>query len=104
MYDETASTGTRPRPSAEPIPDYPDPPATRPADTAPAAGPGPVPESDPRGTLGGMYVGPPLIREALRNSFKDGLLANGMQALLETFAIAAAVSLRASSMAIACMT
>lgn len=102
MYDDTASTGTRPRPSADPVPDYPVPPATLPAEIAPPAGP--VPESDPRGTLGGMYVGPPLIREALRNSFKDGLLANGMQALLETFAIAAAVSLRASSMAIACMT
>lgn len=54
--------------------------------------------------LGGLDVGPPHIRRALRYSFLDGLCANGMVALQETFAIAAAVSLHASSMAIAAMT
>ncbi len=53
--------------------------------------------------LGGIYVGPPIIRNALLNSFRDGIAANGMMALNETFAVAAAVSLRASSMAIAMM-
>src|SRR5687768_13859867 len=97
MHDEFASTGTRPKPSAAPSAVPADPPL---ADHA--AGPGP--EADPRETLGGTYVGPPVIREALKNSFRDGVLANGMLALQETFAIAAAVSLRASSMAIASMT
>jgi MFS family permease len=46
-------------------------------------------------------VGPPVIRGALLNSFRDGLMTNGMTALLDTFGIAAAISLRASSMAIA---
>jgi MFS family permease len=54
-------------------------------------------------TLGGVYVGPPVIQRALLYSFWDGLLANGMIALQETFAIAAAVSLSASTIAIALM-
>lgn len=97
MYDETASTGARPLPSAETSPDSQDPHSAGIATRK-------DPHSDPRETLGGTYVGPPVIREALLNSFRDGLLANGMLALQETFVIAAAVSLRASSMAIASMT
>ncbi|HLP41045.1 MAG TPA: MFS transporter [Fibrobacteria bacterium] len=54
-------------------------------------------------TLGGIPVGSPAARRALIHSFFDGLLANGMVALQETFAIAAAVSLHASAMAIALM-
>jgi MFS family permease len=57
----------------------------------------------PEETLGGMYVGPPVIRRALLHSFRDGLFCNGMIALNETFAIAAAVSLHASAMSIAMM-
>ncbi|MDB5106832.1 MAG: hypothetical protein JWP91_4521 [Fibrobacteres bacterium] len=53
--------------------------------------------------LGGIYVGPPVIRGALLNSFRDGIAANGMIALVDTFGVAAAVSLRASSMGIALM-
>ncbi len=53
--------------------------------------------------LGGIYVGPPLIRAALLNSFLDGIASNGMLALNETFSVAAAVALRASSMGIALM-
>lgn len=53
--------------------------------------------------LGGIYVGPPVIRQALLNSFLDGIAANGMIALNETFAVAGAVALRASSMGIALM-
>ena len=51
--------------------------------------------------LGGIYVGPPVIRRALLNSFWDGIMANGMIALLDTFTIAAAIALRATSMGIA---
>lgn len=54
-------------------------------------------------TLGGIYVGPPVVRRALIYSFWDGVFCNGMVALQETFAIAAAVSLNASAMAIAFM-
>lgn len=61
------------------------------------------PPSEERPTLAGMYVGPPVIRRALLFSFWDGVLANGMIALQETFGIAAAVSLNASAMAIALM-
>jgi MFS family permease len=53
--------------------------------------------------LGGIYVGPPVIRQALLNSFLDGIAANGMQALLDTFSIAAAIALRTTSMGIALM-
>jgi MFS family permease len=59
--------------------------------------------SAPEETLGGVYVGPPLIRRALRDSFTEGLNSNGMQALLDTFGIAAAIALKASSMGIALM-
>lgn len=54
--------------------------------------------------LGGIYVGPPVIRAALFNSLLDGIASNGMLALNETFSVAAAVALRASSMGIALMT
>ena len=63
-----------------------------------------VPERPEDRMLGGLDVGPPHVRRALHFSFLDGLCANGMVALQETFAIAAAVSLHASSMAIAVMT
>jgi MFS family permease len=53
--------------------------------------------------LGGLYVGSPLIRSALWNSFLDGIASNGMLALNETFSVAGAVALRASSMGIALM-
>ncbi len=93
-----------------PIPNGSAAPATRAApaprtDSAPAEG---IPELlpvtvTPELTLGGVYVGPPVIRRALINSFSDGIAANGMQSLLDTFGIAAAVALRASSMGIALM-
>lgn len=51
--------------------------------------------------LGGLPVGSPAIRGALLNSFRDGIAANGMLALTDTFGVAAAVALRASSMGIA---
>jgi hypothetical protein len=35
--------------------------------------------------LGGIPVGSPLIRGALLNSFRDGIAANGMLALTDTF-------------------
>lgn len=75
------------------------------AETVPAA-PGPAPHPapvTPELTLGGVYVGPPVIRRALINSFSDGIAANGMQSLLDTFGIAAAIALRATSMGIALM-
>jgi MFS family permease len=53
--------------------------------------------------LGGIEVGSPQIRQALQFSFLDGILATGMTALLDTFGIAAAIALRASSMGIALM-
>ena len=55
----------------------------------------------PRNTLGGIVVGPPEIRHALVLSLWDGTFATAMVALTETFGIAAAVSLKAPSMAIA---
>jgi MFS family permease len=64
------------------------------------AAPQPVAEAG-KTELGGIYVGPPLIRGALLNSFRDGIAANGMLALNDTFTVAAAISLRASSMGIA---
>ncbi len=51
--------------------------------------------------IGGIHVGSPVLRAALLNSFRDGIAANGMLALTDTFGVAAAVSLRASSMGIA---
>src|SRR5258708_4491963 len=56
---------------------------------------------EPSMTLGGIEIGPPAIRQALVLSFWDGTFATVMIALTETFAIAAAVSLKAPSMAIA---
>ncbi len=53
--------------------------------------------------LGGIYVGPPKIREALIFSFWDGFLFSAIIALNETFGIAAALSLKATAMAIALM-
>src|SRR6478735_8818719 len=52
-------------------------------------------------TLGGVVVGSPTVRRALVLSFWDGTFATVMVALTETFGIAAAVSLKAPSMAIA---
>jgi len=57
--------------------------------------------SEPKATLGGIVVGSPTIRRALLLSFWDGTFATVMIALTETFGIAAAVSLKAPSMAIA---
>jgi MFS family permease len=54
-----------------------------------------------RSTLGGIEVGSPSVRHALVLSFWDGTFATAMIALTETFGIAAAVSLKAPSMAIA---
>src|SRR4051812_32383316 len=51
-------------------------------------------------TLGGVDLGSPLIRRGLLFSFGEGLMSNGMLALNDTFAVAAAVSLHASSLAI----
>lgn len=51
--------------------------------------------------LGGVEVGPPAVRRALVLSFWDGTFSTAMIALTETFGIAAAVALRAPSMAIA---
>lgn len=65
------------------------------------AEPQPIVTDAPQTKLGGIYVGPPLIRGALLNSFWDGIMANGMTALNDTFGIAAAIALRASSMGIA---
>lgn len=86
--------------------DFPTPAAARPPGSAPdpeSLGPPPQIASPETGKthLGGIYVGPPIIRDALLNSFRDGIAANGMNALNETFAVAAAVALRASSMGIA---
>src|SRR5579859_874811 len=52
-------------------------------------------------SLGGIELGSPSIRHALVLSFWDGTFATAMIALTETFGIAAAVSLKAPSMAIA---
>jgi MFS family permease len=52
-------------------------------------------------TLGGFTVGSPVVRRALLFSFWDGICNNGTLALNETFAVAAAVSLHASTVAIA---
>src|SRR5258708_39594843 len=54
-----------------------------------------------RARLGGIEVGSPAVRHALVLSFWDGTFATAMIALTETFGIAAAVSLKAPSMAIA---
>jgi MFS family permease len=51
-------------------------------------------------SLGGVDMGSPEIRRGLFYSFREGLMTTGMIALNETFAVAAAVSLRASPMAI----
>jgi MFS family permease len=51
--------------------------------------------------LGGVEVGSPAVRHGLVFSFWDGTFATAMIALTETFGIAAAVSLKAPSMAIA---
>lgn len=64
----------------------------------------PRPESgEAKTTLGGAEVGTPLARRSLLYSFWDGIMASGMQSLNETFSVAAAVALRASSMGIACL-
>jgi MFS family permease len=55
----------------------------------------------PKLTLGGVAVRSPMVRRALLLSFWDGTFATVMVALTETFGIAAAVSLKAPSMAIA---
>ncbi len=52
-------------------------------------------------TLGGIPVESPETRKSLIYSLWDGILSNGMLALAETFAIAAAVALQAPVMAIA---
>lgn len=85
--------------------DKPYPSASRPDPSiASVEAPPQAPVADPGKThLGGIYVGPPVIRGALLNSFRDGIAANGMIALNETFAVAAAVALKASSMGIALM-
>ena len=88
--------------------DNPSPAATRPSDGLPdpdsvTAPPQVAAPETGKTHLGGIYVGPPVIRGALLNSFRDGIAANGMIALNETFAVAAAVALRASSMGIAMM-
>jgi MFS family permease len=57
--------------------------------------------AEPKQKLGGIEVGPPAVRRALVLSFWDGAFATTMIALTETFGIAAAVSLKAPSMAIA---
>src|SRR5260370_1451488 len=57
--------------------------------------------AEPKQKLGGIEVGPPTVRRALVLSFWDGAFATSMIALTETFGIAAAVSLKAPSMAIA---
>lgn len=93
MLDERSPADTRPIPS--------DAPSAASAAEAPRRA---APEPEGRQTLGGLYVGPPRVREALKYSFLDGILCNGMIALNETFAIAGAVALHASSMAIAFMT
>lgn len=56
---------------------------------------------EPNATLGGIVVGTRTTRRALILSFWDGTFSTVMVALTETFGIAAAVSLRAPSMAIA---
>lgn|GEM_PF-638980 len=61
------------------------------------------PSGGEKTTLGGVHVGPPVIRKTLLFSFWDGIMANGMQALNETFSIAAAIALRSSAMGIACL-
>jgi MFS family permease len=64
-------------------------------------GPVDVVADETKQTLGGVRVGSPTIRRALILSFWDGTFATVMVALTETFGIAAAVSLKAPSMAIA---
>jgi MFS family permease len=54
--------------------------------------------------LAGFAVGSQRVRRGLLFSFWDGIFNNGMVALNETFAVAAAVYLRAPSMAIALLT
>jgi len=56
---------------------------------------------EPKQTLGGVVIGSPTVHRALLLSFWDGTFATVMVALTETFGIAAAVSLKAPSMAIA---
>jgi MFS family permease len=51
-------------------------------------------------TLGGVDLGSPHLRRGLLFCFWEGLLSSGMLALNDTFAVAAAVSLQASPMAI----
>ena len=52
-------------------------------------------------TLGGVDVGSPLMKKALVLSLTDGCLSSVMQALTDTFGVAAAVKLNAPAMAIA---
>jgi Major Facilitator Superfamily. len=52
-------------------------------------------------TLGGVDVGPPLMKKALVLSLCDGCLSSVMLALTDTFGVAAAVKLNAPAMAIA---
>lgn len=51
--------------------------------------------------LGGVRVGSPEVRRGLLISFTDGFMATGVAALMETFAVAGAVALGASSFLIA---
>ncbi len=60
--------------------------------------------SEEKTTLAGVELGSPIVRKALVFSIWDGTLCNGMVALNETFGIAGALSLRATSMGIAVMT
>lgn len=93
MRDPNPDSATRPRPGfASPKPS--------PSDAGEQHAP--PPEEGPT-HLGDIYVGNPLIRRALLNSFRDGIASNGMLALNETFSVAGAVALRASSMGIALM-
>ena len=91
MHDDRTDSAVRPPPGAGAAP--------FPVEAPPQ--PDPVPAGKTH--LGGIYVGPPVIRNALLHSFLDGIAANGMVALNDTFAVAGAVALRASSMGIALM-
>ncbi len=59
-----------------------------------------MPSKPEQPRLGGVYVGSPEIHRALLFSFWDGLFAQGMVALNETFAVAAGVRLHATPLAI----
>jgi MFS family permease len=52
-------------------------------------------------TLGGVTIGNPTHRKALLFSLWDGIFANGMAALVDTFAVAAAVYLNTPALTIA---